>query len=67
MSNIILAFIVGVFTGVGVVLWEVRKTLTDDLTSTERKVVYTLLNKKVSLRLLLPLLMKLGLFTRATK
>jgi Sec-independent protein secretion pathway component TatC len=46
MSNIILAFIVGVFTGVGVVLWEVRKTLTDDLTSTERKVVYTLLNKK---------------------
>lgn len=46
MSSIILAFIVGVVVGVGAVLWEVRKTFTDDLTSTERKVIYTLLKKK---------------------
>jgi hypothetical protein len=46
MSSVILAFVMGVLTGVGAILWEVRKTLTDDLTSTERKVVYALLKKK---------------------
>jgi hypothetical protein len=44
--DMIVSFVLGLLVGVVGVLWEVRKTLTDDLTATERKVVYTLLKKK---------------------
>jgi hypothetical protein len=42
----LLSFVLGLVVGAGAVLWEVRKTLTDDLAYTERKVVYALLGRK---------------------
>ena len=44
--SLLLGFISGLLVGSGVVLHIARKTFTDDLTSTERKVMFGLLKRK---------------------
>lgn len=46
IMSLLLGFVSGLLVGAGVVLHVARKTFTDDLTSTERKVMFGLLKRK---------------------